>query len=128
VLEAPDSADLRQKNDSPIRVLVAFAKPDGVLDGSGRVILYSFGNTEPDDYQPAGDLSNVLQEIRVDGARERGAWRDHTVRPFADYRRIWQRDPPPIVAFGVMQDTDQTGSRAVAELRRLVWITEESIP
>lgn len=125
VLEAPSGADLRvrETNDSPARVYVVFGKPGGLFGGSGRVIFYTFGNAEPDDYAGRSHVSSKLYEIRVDGATERGSWREHTVDPFADYRRIWRRNPPPITAIGLMQDTDQTRARAVAELRRLEWVT-----
>ena len=123
VLQAPLKADLRQKqtDDSPIRVYVVFGKPGGLFGGSGRIIFYSFGNTEPGEYARASHVSNKLHVIRVDGASERGSWQDHTVEPFADFRRIWGKEPPPITAIGVMQDTDDTGAMAVAELRRLEW-------
>jgi hypothetical protein len=56
------------------------------------------------------------------GAPEVGRrWRDETVQPFDDHRRFWKREPPPITAVGVMQDTDMTGAEAVAELRELTW-------
>jgi hypothetical protein len=121
VLESPERADLRSRetDDSPIRVYVAFGKPGGLFGGSGRIIFYSFGNEEPDGYAARSHVSGRIHIVRVDGAAERGAWRDHAVDPAADYRRIWRRDPPAISAIGLMQDTDQLGDRAVAELRRL---------
>ncbi|MDQ2665525.1 MAG: DUF3047 domain-containing protein [Gemmatimonadota bacterium] len=124
VTEAPPAADLRatETDDSPIRVYVVFGKP-GIFNRAGRIIFYTFGNGEPGDYSQPSHASDKMQVIRVDGADARRVWRDHKVDPFADYRRIWHRDPPPITAIGVMQDTDQTGERAVAELRRLEWRT-----
>lgn len=124
VVEAPPAADLRAKetDDSPVRVYVVFGKP-GIFNRAGRIIFYTFGNAEPGDFSQASHASDKMHVIRVDGADARRAWRDHSVEPFADYRRIWHRDPPPITAIGVMQDTDQTGERAVAELRRLEWRT-----
>ncbi len=121
VLEAPPTSDLqtRQGDDSPIRVYVVFGNPGAIFGGSGRIIFYSFGNTEPRGYAGPSHLGNRMHIVRVDGASERGVWREHAVQPASDYRRIWGREPPPIAAIGVMQDTDQTGRRAVAELRRL---------
>ncbi len=125
VLESPGVADLRVKSsdDAPIRVYVVFGKPGGLFGGSGRIIFYSFGNMEPAAFSAASHGSDKIHVIRVDGAGERGAWQEHVGDPFADYRRIWRRNPPPITAIGVMQDTDQTGERAVAELRQLAWQT-----
>lgn len=123
VLETPAGADLRAKDtdDSPMRVYVVFGNPGGLFGGSGRIIFYSYGNAEPSGFARASHGSDKLHVIRVDGAAEVGAWQQHRVEPFADYRRIWRRDPPPITAIGIMQDTDQTGATAVAELRRLEW-------
>ncbi|CAN5891931.1 hypothetical protein BH11GEM2_BH11GEM2_00870 [soil metagenome] len=124
VVEAPPAADLRAKetDDSPVRVYVVFGKP-GIFNRAGRIIFYTFGNAEPRDFSQASHESDKMHVIRVDGADALRVWRDHSVDPFADYRRIWHRDPPPITAVGVMQDTDQTGQGAVAELRRLEWRT-----
>lgn len=124
VVDAPLAADLRAKetDDSPVRVYVVFGKP-GLFNRAGRIIFYTFGNAEAVGYSQPSHASDKMHVIRVDGADARRVWRDHSVDPFADYRRIWHRDPPPITAIGVMQDTDQTGERAVAEVRRLEWRT-----
>jgi hypothetical protein len=121
VLEAPPMSDLQRKkaDDSPIRVYVVFGNPGALFGGSGRIIFYSFGNAEPDGYAAPSHVSDRMQVIRVDGASEHGVWRQHAAHPANDYRRIWRRAPPPITAIGVMQDTDQTGRRAVAEIRQL---------
>lgn len=123
VFEGPAGADLReaQTDDSPIRVFVVFGRPGRLFAGSGRTIFYTYGNSEPPDYEGASHVSNKLHVIRLDGAAEWGAWQEHSVEPFADYRRIWHRNPPPITAIGVMQDTDQTRAMAAAELRQLEW-------
>ncbi|MEO5579557.1 MAG: DUF3047 domain-containing protein [Gemmatimonadaceae bacterium] len=124
VVKAPVGADLRNEktDDSPLRVYVVFGKP-GLFGGASRVIFYTFGATEVDDYARASFVSDKLHVIRTGGTPDVGRWTESTVKPFADYRRIWRRRPPPITAVGVMQDTDQTRSMAVAELRRLEWLT-----
>lgn len=124
VLQAPAGADLRQEktDDSPLRVYVVFGKP-GLFGRSARVIFYTFGASEPEGYARASYVSDKLHVIRVGGTEDVGQWRENSVKPFADYRRVWHGQPPPITAVGVMQDTDQTRARAVAELRRLEWLT-----
>ncbi|HEV2018817.1 MAG TPA: DUF3047 domain-containing protein [Gemmatimonadaceae bacterium] len=123
VLDAPAVADMRTEklDDSPIRVYVVFGKP-GIFRNSARIIFYTFGNAEPSGYARASFVSDKLYVIRVDGVAERTRWHEHTVDPFADYRRVWKRKPPAITAVGVMQDTDQTRARATAEIRQLEWI------
>lgn len=124
VLESPAGADLRAErtDDSPIRVFVTFGKP-GRFGRSARVIFYSYGSSEPAGYERASYASGRLHVVRMDGAPERGQWREHAVSPYDDYQRIWGRTPPEITAVGIMQDTDQTGGMASAELRRLEWVT-----
>lgn len=123
VLAAPPSADLRlePRDDSPLRVFVVFGRP-GFFRRSARIIFYTFGNGEPSPFERASFVSDRLHVVRVDGAAERAAWREHAVDPFADYRRIWKQPPPPVTAVGVMQDTDQTREQAAAEIRRLEWV------
>ncbi len=125
VLQAPAGADLRREktDDSPLRVYVVFGKP-GLFGRSSRVIFYTFGAAEPEGYERASFVSDKLHVIRVGGTPDVGQWRENAVRPFADYRRVWRGQPPPITAVGVMQDTDQTRARAVAELRRLEWLVQ----
>ncbi len=122
VVQAPIGADLRQQrtDDSPLRVYVVFGEP-GPFGGSSRVIFYTFGGAEPDDYARASFVSDKLHVIRVGGTPDVGSWKEHAVNPFTDYRRVWRRKPPPVTAVGVMQDTDQTRAMAVAEMRRLEW-------
>jgi len=123
VLETPGNADMRveQLDDSPIRLYVVFGKP-GIFGNAARIIFYTFGNAEPTGFERASLVSDKLYVMRVAGVVDRGDWREHTVNPFADYRRIWGRAPAAITAVGVMQDTDQTRGQATAELRRLEWI------
>ena len=123
VVQAPVGADLRKEktDDSPLRVYVVFGKP-GFFGGSSRVIFYTFGAAEPDGYARPSFVSDKLHVIRVGGDPDVGTWKENAVNPFADYRRIWRREPPPVTAVGVMQDTDQTRAMAVAELRRLEWL------
>ncbi len=123
VVTAPNGASLavRDRDDSPIRIYVVFGKPGGLLKRSGRVLFYSFGGAEAAGYTAPSHVNKRLHVIGVDGPDAVGAWREHRVDPVADYRRIWNRDPEPITAIGVMQDTDQTKHPAIAEIRTLEW-------
>jgi len=124
VLKLPAAADLRDRtaDDSAIRVYVVFGRPGGLFGGSGRIIFYTWGNAEPDGLTLRSFASDRIQIVRVSGEMEADRrWREHEVDPFADYRRFWDREPPAITAVGIMQDTDMTGSMAVAEFHHLVW-------
>ncbi len=110
------TATLRQRarDDSPVRVFVQFE--------DGRMILYSWGNTEGRGeifLSPASGLRAVVVLERAEDAD--GSWHVERRDPFADYRRAFNRAAKTIVAVGVATDTDQVGGRAVAEVSDLEW-------
>lgn len=123
ILTAPTAADLRTKrlDDSPMRVFVVFGGQQGQFGRSGRIIFYSVGGRDPVGYAGASHAGDRFHVVRVAGMNDISEWSDHRVSPFADYRRIWRGEPPPITAVGLMQDSDQTRSTAVAEIRSLTW-------
>jgi hypothetical protein len=123
VLTAPAGADLRAKrlDDSPLRVFVVFGGTAERFGRSGRIIFYSVGGRDPRWFAGASHAGDRFHVVRVAGMDELPGWSDHQVSPFADYRRFWRGDPPPITAIGLMQDSDQTRSTAVAEIRSLTW-------
>lgn len=125
VLKLPSGADLRmrEKDDAALRLFVVFGKSGGLARLRSRVIFYTWGNAEPEGLSRSSFASEKLHIIKVAGAMEVGrAWRQQEVEPFADYRRYWDREPPPITAIGLLQDTDMTGAMAVSELRSLDWL------
>jgi hypothetical protein len=124
VLRAPEGADLRvrERDDAPLRVFVVFGNPEAIFGGGGRIVFYTWGNGEPEGLTLPSFVSDRIEIVRLAGAAEVSPrWRNEVVHPFEDYRRIWNRDPPPITAIGLMQDTDMTHAAAVAELRQLSW-------
>jgi hypothetical protein len=48
------------------------------------------------------------------GAGEAGRWHTQERDVFADYRRLFGADPPPVVGVAIMTDSDDTGERAHA--------------
>lgn len=124
VLESPTGADLRvrAKDDSALRLYVVFGKPRRLALKRSRIIFYTWGNSEPKGLTLESFASADFRIVRVAGGMEVGEdWHKQEVEPFADYRRFWDRDPPPITAIGIMQDTDMTSGMAVSELRSLLW-------
>lgn len=124
VLELPSGADLRvrEKDDAALRLCVVFGKPGGLGAAGSRIIFYTWGNAEPSGLSRESFASAKFRIVRVAGAMEAGReWHQQEVAPFEDYRRFWDREPGPITAIGLMQDTDMTGAMAVSELRSLVW-------
>ena len=117
------ATDLRAAatDDAPLRVFVAFG-PLRTFGRQPRTIFYSMGGAEPADYRRSGHGSQRVFVVRVGGAERSRDWQRVVVDPFDDYRAAWGEEPPPIAVLGLLQDTDQTRTRAVADLQTLRWI------
>ncbi len=121
-LELPAGADLDRQagDDAPLRIYVVFGKP--TLFARPRAIFYSWQASETPGSERTAFASDRVAVVPMAGGRTAdGRWRAEAVQPFRDFRRLWGEDPPPIRVVGVMQDTDDTGSAAAAELRSLIW-------
>ena len=119
---APRGADLRVKSldDSPLRIFVVF-QTAGLFRRIPRTLFYSSGVLEPKSYSARGAASADLHVVRISEGGNSQDWSTISVEPAADYARVWGGTVPCVLAIGVMQDTDQTRSTAVADLRQLSW-------
>jgi Protein of unknown function (DUF3047) len=122
VLTAPAGADLRaaDSDDAALRVFVVF-DAHGRFQRTPRTLFYSTGTNEPTGYSRSSFQSRALHVIRIGSQAASSTWLETDLDPFADYRRVWGGRLPAIVAVGLMQDTDQTGSAAMADVRMLSW-------
>ena len=127
-------ADNRDKDreDAPLRVLVAFdgdvaALPDAERKRFSRaknlarrelpyaVLMYIWT-----DHVPVGTLISSAHTSQVkmlavsSGAGELGRWQSVRRNLDDDYRKAYGAEPGPVLAVGVMTDTDNTGSTAQA--------------
>lgn len=127
-------ADARRKDgdDYPARVYVAFrhdvetatlwerARSGAIRllygqDPPRHVINYIWDNR----LAPGTVLHNAYTDrarmvVVQSGAARVGQWVDEQRDVYADYKRLFGAEPPPIAAIAVMTDTDDTGERAVA--------------
>ncbi len=124
----PELADMRAPgtDDSALRVFVAFG-PIRPIGRAPRTIFYSIGGPEPDAHARFGHGSRDVFVVRVGSAASAQDWTAVRMDPFADYRRAWGSEPPPIAVVGVLQDTEQTRGRALADLRSLKWIPANAV-
>lgn len=115
---SPLGADISasRTDDAALRVFVVFAR-EGRFQRTPRVLYYSLA-----DGDPAPDRSDAAFGVRIAGrpALTRD-WMPVSAEPFLDYHRVWGRAPPPIVAIGVMQDSDQTRRAAIGDIMSLYW-------
>ncbi len=112
-LEGADLRD-RRRDDSPIRLMVAFE--------DRRMLFYSWGMTElAGEWFESWTGSERIVIVLRNAVDADGAWRSEQRDPFADYRSAFGREPSPIVAVGLVQDTEQLGGKAWAEVGEIAW-------
>lgn len=114
----PAGADLAvtARSDAALRLYVVFESARRFLP-SRRVLFYSLGAVSGGQRIKRDD---GLCDIRVPAASST-SWQRLTVSPAADAARDCAWRDGRIAAVGMMQDTDQTGARAEADVRALVW-------
>ena len=122
VLVSPARADLRAAvtDDAALRVFVVFAT-QGIFERRPRTLFYTSATSEPSGYSRPSFQSRALHVIRLESDAASTAWVETVLDPFSDYQRIWGGTPRAVVAVGLMQDTEQTGSAAIADVRTLSW-------
>ena len=111
------SATSAATDDASLRIFVVFER-HSTFARTPRALFYTVGDGAP---RPRGATHRAMHSINAGRPQDAQDWVDVRADPAGDYRRVWKADPPPIVAVGVMQDTDQTGSAAIGDLRRLEW-------
>lgn len=78
-------------------------------------LMYVYDTRSPAGSVVVNPRSDRIRKIVLDGdAAAIGRWRDHRRDLAADYRRAFGEDPGPLIAVGVMTDTDNTGGKAEA--------------
>jgi Protein of unknown function (DUF3047) len=119
---APSGADMRDErtDDSPMRIFVVFQTPRG-FRSPPRTLFYSSGRAERAAFSRSSARSDNLHVLRITDSGNDSAWTTISVQPAVDYARVWPGAVPCVLAIGVMQDTDATHARAIADLRQLFW-------
>ncbi len=107
--------DLAHKSgaDASARVYVYF--DTSTLPWQKRNLDYVWSATQPVGAVLPSPYSSHSKAIVVEsGPAHLGAWQSMARNVEADYRRCFGQDPPDVVAIGLMADTDNTHSDAVA--------------
>lgn len=130
-IEAAENSS-RQREDSPLRIFVAFGGDvstlplkDQLMFEMARVttgrempyatLMYIWGARRPVGTVVANPHTDRVRMIVVDsGGGGLGAWRSHERDLQADYRKAFGSDPGPVLALGIMTDTDNTKSHVRA--------------
>jgi hypothetical protein len=118
VLELPQGADERFKNtgDSAAAIYVIF---EGRLRPDNIKYVWSaslpLGTTTESPYS-----SKTKIVVLRNQSSPLGEWISEKVNVYADYKRLFAREPKQVQAIGLMSDSDNTQSRAVAHYRGIM--------
>ncbi|MBI4341197.1 MAG: DUF3047 domain-containing protein [Candidatus Omnitrophica bacterium] len=118
---------LKRGSDAPARLYVYF-KSAG-LPWQKRNLDYVWSSTLPVGTvleSPYSDSSKII--VVESGSAALGQWRRVERNLHDDYRRCFMEEPPPVVAIGVMNDTDNTHSEALAYFDELRIAREPFVP
>ncbi|MCE3000631.1 MAG: DUF3047 domain-containing protein [Betaproteobacteria bacterium] len=127
-------ADNTQKHleDSPVRLVVSFGGDIDRLPLADRMffdnvrlltgqqlpyatLMYIWENRAPLDTVIANRHTSRIKMIVAESGRDRlGRWQEVTRNVLEDYRRAFGEEPGPIIAVGIMTDTDNTGDNVHA--------------
>jgi Protein of unknown function (DUF3047) len=115
ISELPAGADERKAgtNDSAAGVYVVFR--GGFLGLLPQAIKYVWSAREPAGAAFASPgYPNARIVVLRSGRAGIGTWQTETVAVAADYRRLFEREPPALQGIAVLTDADDTHSRAAA--------------
>ena len=128
----PTDLGVRRAADRSIALYFLFADDASALErpprslraavGEGRALMYVWGGKEAAGSVLAsptlGERGKILVQRPADSPT--GAWRTESVDLRADFRRVYGRDPGPLLGIGVSSDSESTGTVTDAELADLV--------
>ena len=103
----------KEGSDASARVYVYFDTPG--LPWQKRSVDYVWSKTLPVGAILESAYSKAAKMIVVEsGMASQGQWRSYVRNMEDDYRRCFGEDPPDVVSIGLMVDTDNTHSEALA--------------
>lgn len=125
-------ATKKSGDDYPIRLYVMFPY-DPATASAGKRLKYGFAKALYGEYPPDSGLSYVWESresseefvvspytgsmmmfLKQKGSGKVGQWVEEGADVLADYRKAFGRDPPRRASLAVMNDSDDTGERAVS--------------
>jgi len=128
------AADNTRKHteDAPVRLVVSFDGDYEKLPLADRIffdnmrlatgqqlpyatLMYIWENRAPRGSVIPNLHTSRVKMIVVESGRDRvGAWQEVTRNVYEDFKRAFGEEPGPIIAIGIMTDTDNTGANAHA--------------
>jgi len=125
-------ATKKSGDDYPVRVYVIF-QYDPATASAGKRLKYGFAKVVYGEYPPDSGLNYIWESrdstaefvvspytdsmtmfLKEKGSAKVGQWVEEEADVLADYRRAFGRDPPHGASLAVMNDSDNTGEKAVS--------------
>jgi len=125
-------ATKKSGDDYPVRVYVIF-QYDPATASVGKGLKYGFAKAVYGEYPPDSGLNYVWESrdnpaefvvspytdsmmmfLREKGAAKVGQWVEEEADVLGDYRKAFGKDPPRSASLAVMNDSDDTGEKAVS--------------
>jgi len=125
-------ATRKSGDDYPLRVYVVF-QYDPATASAGRRLKYGFAKAVYGEYPPDSGLNYVWESrdnpaeyvvspytgsmmmfLKEKGPAKVGQWVEEEADVLGDYRRAFGKDPPRTASLAVMNDSDNTGEKAVS--------------
>jgi hypothetical protein len=125
-------ATKKSGDDYPVRVYVIF-QYDPATASAGKRFKYGFAKAAFGEYPPDSGLNYVWESrdnpaefvvspytdammmfLKEQGPAKVGQWVEEEADVLGDYRRAFGKDPPRSASLAVMNDSDNTGEKAVS--------------
>ena len=124
ILELPKGADERYKKtgDSAAAIYVVFQKPK-FFRGSFRPknIKYVWSTSLPKGtttHSPYNSKTKIV--VLQSQSSLLGTWVSEKVNVYEDYKRLFGKKPKSVKAIGLMSDSDNTKSKAIAHYKEII--------
>ncbi len=142
LIETADLTD-RDASDSPVRLILAFDGDHARLTLRNRLmfdlahavtgeappyatLMYVWDNKAPmESVIHSGRTDRIRKIVLESGKSNLGGWRHYERDIAEDYRKTFGEDPGPLIAVGLMTDSDNTRSRAKAWYGEVHLLTQD---
>ena len=109
VTKLPKGADLRtpRADDQAAQLFLAFS--------NAKIIVYLWDTTAPEGLMedlPAPPFMSIKAIVLRSGNMETGKWITETRNAYQDYRRLFDREPPPVVGMRLQINSQHTDTSA----------------
>jgi hypothetical protein len=100
-------------DDYPIRIYIIFEyDPDTAL--FGKKIKYGLARKIYGEYITNTYAKEAQMIVLQAGKENAGTWQEQEVNMLEDYRKAFRKNPPATASIAIMNDSDNTGERAVS--------------